>query len=82
VTVEVPVITVTRLDGSHLTINADLLEYVEATPDTILTMTTGHKLVVRETPESITQAVVAYRQRILRGPTVSMLGAAVDAAAE
>ncbi len=61
-------ITLTRLDGSHLIVNADLIEFVEATPDTIVSLATGKKVVVRESPEAVVQAVVAYKQMIYQGP--------------
>jgi len=55
-------ITVTRLNGTRVTVNALLIETVEETPDTIITLTTGKKFVVTEkTPEVIglTQAYFA-----------------------
>jgi flagellar protein FlbD len=57
-------IKVTRLNGKELIINADLIETVEATPDTIITLTTNSKYMVRETPEEIVEKVVEYRRRI------------------
>jgi flagellar protein FlbD len=39
-------IEITRLNGSHLAINCDLIKYSEASPDTVLTLITGEKLVV------------------------------------
>jgi flagellar protein FlbD len=55
-------IKVTRFDQSELIINAELIEFVEQTPDTVLTMTTGRKVLVRETADEIVQRVIAYRQ--------------------
>ena len=46
-------ITVTRLNGTRVTVNALLIESVEETPDTIITLTTGKKLVVTETAAEI-----------------------------
>ncbi|ALS27554.1 flagellar FlbD family protein [Paenibacillus cisolokensis] len=47
-------ITVTRLNGTKVTVNALLIETVEETPDTVVTLTTGKKIIVREnTPEII-----------------------------
>ena len=40
-------IDVTRLDGKSITINSDLIETVEETPDTIITLTTGKKIIVK-----------------------------------
>ena len=60
------VIYVTRLDGSELVINAELIESVEQRPDTVISLTTGRKLIVQQSAEEIIERVIAYRQRILR----------------
>ena len=60
-------ITVTRLDGSEVIVNAELLELIEATPDTHLTLTDGRKLIVREAPHEVVARVIAYR-RAAYGP--------------
>ena len=60
-------ITVTRLDGSEVVVNAELIELVEATPDTHLTLTDGKHLIVREAPEVVVARVIAYR-RTAYGP--------------
>lgn len=57
-------IEVTRLNDSKLVINADLIEFVEATPDTIISLTTGKKIMVRETPQEIIDRVTQFRNRI------------------
>ncbi|HHV54079.1 MAG TPA: flagellar FlbD family protein [Firmicutes bacterium] len=57
-------IQATRLDGSEIVINADLIETVEAVPDTVITLTTGRKLVVRESVDELVGRVVAYRRRV------------------
>jgi flagellar protein FlbD len=64
------VIRLTRLDGSEFYLNADLIEAIEATPDTMLSLTTHKKLIVRESPEEVVERVIAYKQRILRGPII------------
>jgi flagellar protein FlbD len=61
-------ITVTRLDGSHLVVNADLIETVEHTADTVIALLDGKKLVVATPVDEIVERVIAYRQRIARGP--------------
>jgi flagellar protein FlbD len=63
-------IPLTRLDGSDVVINADLIVTVEKTPDTMLTLTTGHHILVKETVERVIERVVEYRHTILTGPTV------------
>lgn len=60
-----------RLDGSSFHLNTDLVEMIEANPDTVLTLNSSRKFVVRETPSDIIDAVVAYRRRIFAiGPTL------------
>ena len=60
-------ITLTRFDGSRLTVNAEQIEFVETTPDTVITLLSGKKLIVREPVDQIVGLIVAYRQRILAG---------------
>lgn len=50
-----------------MVVNADLIETVEAVPDTVITLTTGRKLVVREPVTEVVARVVAYKQRIQGG---------------
>jgi len=57
-------ITVTRLNGSHVMINALLIETVEETPDTVVTLTTGKKLVVKEKAPELVLLVQGYLRSI------------------
>jgi len=59
-------IRLTRLNHVPLVINSDLIEHVENTPDTVITLTTGHKIVVTESPEEIIERVVEFRRAILQ----------------
>ena len=52
-------------DRDSLYLNPDLIQYVEARPDTHITLTTGTNLTVFETPEQVAEAVLAYRVRLL-----------------
>jgi flagellar protein FlbD len=61
-------IFVTRFDGSEFVINSDLIETVEATPDTVITFAKDKKVVVRETPEQIIDRIVRFRHRMLVDP--------------
>lgn len=45
-------------------VNGELIEFVEATPDTVITLTTGKKIVVKESVDEIIQRVIAYKQKI------------------
>jgi flagellar protein FlbD len=62
------VIVLTRLDGKELVVNADHLLVVEATPDTVIRLTTGEHLMVREPPDEVVNRVAAWRRRLLAGP--------------
>jgi len=65
---EFAVIYVTRLDGSQLVVNADLIETVEHTADTVITLLDGKKLVVKTLVHEVVDRVIGYRQMIARGP--------------
>lgn len=54
-----------RLDGKEFVVNVDLIETVEATPDTVISLTTGRKYVVRESvDEVVARALEFYRARL------------------
>ncbi|HEX7058028.1 MAG TPA: flagellar FlbD family protein [Bacilli bacterium] len=57
-------IALTRLNGTQVTVNALLIETIEATPDTIITLTTGKKLVVREQVTEVVELVKVYMRNI------------------
>ena len=61
-------IYVTRLDGSQLVVNADLIETVEHTANTVITLLDGKKLVVATEVGDVVDRVIGYRQLIARGP--------------
>jgi flagellar protein FlbD len=58
-------IALTRLNGSPMVVNSDLIQYAESAPDTTLTLLNGEKVVVRETPAEVIDMAVAYRARLL-----------------
>src|ERR1700758_1279767 len=58
-------IEVTRLNGNPMVLNSDLIKTMEASPDTMLTLINGEKLIVRETCAEVTEGVLAYRARLL-----------------
>lgn len=60
-------IYVTRLDDSELAVNAELIETVEQRPDTVITLTTGRKLVVRQSVAEIIERVITYRRQVYGG---------------
>ena len=66
-------IYVTRLDGSQLAVNADLIETVERTADTVITLVDGKRLIVSTPVDEIVARVTVYRQRTGRcGPPVML----------
>jgi flagellar protein FlbD len=58
------VIRLTRINQKPLVINCDLIEHVETTPDTVITMTNGQKFVVLESSEDVVRLVVEYRRAL------------------
>ncbi len=59
-------IIVTRLNGSEIVVNADLIETIESTPDTIVTLVDGTRYVVEETPDELIDSIKGYRAAVLR----------------
>ena len=58
-------IEVTKINGSKVLINPDLMELVEETPDTVITFTTGRKIIVKESRQEVKNLVKLYRKDIL-----------------
>jgi flagellar protein FlbD len=61
-------IQLTRLNHAAMVLNSDLIEHIDVTPDTVITLTTGQILRVRETAEEVIERIVEFRRRILAGP--------------
>ncbi len=57
-------IRVTRLNRIPLLLNSDLIEQIEITPDTVITLSTGEKLMVLETADEVAERVLAFRRAI------------------
>lgn len=57
-------IRLTRLNRAPMVLNADLIEHIDVTPDTVITLTTGQILRVRETAEEVVRRIIAFRRRI------------------
>ncbi len=57
-------ILVHRLNGTEITINSDLIEIIEATPDTTITFTTGKILNVQESIDDIKERVIEYKRKL------------------
>ncbi len=58
------IIEVTKLNGSKILINSDLIETVEETPDTVVSLTTGKKLLVKESRQEVKNLVKSFRREI------------------
>ncbi|HZZ38967.1 MAG TPA: flagellar FlbD family protein [Acidobacteriaceae bacterium] len=57
-------IHLTRLNRNPLVVNSDLIKYAEASPDTMLTLINGEKIVVLESCEEVVARTIAYRARV------------------
>lgn len=61
----IAVITVTRLNGPQLAVNPDLVQRIEATPDTILTLIDGTKFVIEESPAAVADLIITFRATVV-----------------
>jgi flagellar protein FlbD len=57
-------IWLTRLNRVPLVLNSDMIEHIEATPDTVITLSNGQIWRVRESAEEVVERVIAFRRRI------------------
>ena len=57
-------IELTKLNDIKFSVNPELIEIVETTPDTVITLTTGRKLIVKESRQDIKNLVVSYKRKI------------------
>ena len=57
-------IYITKLNNVEILLNEDLIEVIEETPDTIITLTTGKKVIVKENKEELYQKIKAYKREI------------------
>lgn len=57
-------IKLTRLNGKEFVLNIDLIEFIESTPDTVISTTTGKKIVVMESVDEIIQRIIEFRRRL------------------
>lgn len=61
-------IALNRLNNQPIMVNADLIETLESTPDTVVTLTSGNKLIVRDSPEEIQAKIIEYKRQIHGAP--------------
>lgn len=64
-------IKLTRLNDTLFVINVDLIEFVETIPDTIITTTTGKKLMVKESVDDVITRVIEFKRRCAQAPGTS-----------
>ena len=68
-------VSVTRLDGSAFILNDDLIVTIERTPDTLVWLTTGDRVLVHETPEDLVEKITKYRRELARViPAITVSG--------
>ena len=75
-------IQLTRLNNQALIVNCDLIKFVETAPDTVLTLVSGEKILVRENPEEVLERIVAYRRDVLAGGILKVAQTRDSASAE
>ncbi len=59
-------IQLTRLNNTEIFINSDMIETIEKTPETVISLTNGKKLTVKEPPQDVVDRVIRFRQEITR----------------
>jgi len=64
------VIQLTRLNHQQFAVNSDLIKFIEKAPDTVVSLTTGEKIVVLETPERVIEKVIEFRRAL--GPCAAV----------
>lgn len=60
-------IRLTHLNAKEFLVNCDLIQYVEITPDTLVIMTSGDRIMVKESPGELLERVVAFKRRVMEG---------------
>lgn len=58
-------IKVSRINGKRFVVNCDLIELIEETPDTVITLTTGKKLVIKESVDEVIEKVIKFKRYTL-----------------
>jgi len=57
-------IELTKLNGQKVLVNCDIIEFVEETPDTVISLTTGRKIIVKESRQEVKNLVKSYRKEL------------------
>lgn len=64
-------IRVTRFNGTKIYLNAELIQSVEGTPDTVITLTNNTKVIVKERPEEVVKEIIIYK-RLVHNPELGI----------
>ena len=59
-------ISLTKLSNQGFVVNADLIKFIESTPDTMITLTTGERLIVKESSDEVIRRAVSYGRMLRR----------------
>ncbi len=73
-------VELTRLNGQSMVVNGDLIERIEALPDTFVSLTTGKKLIVRESVSEVMHRMLSYRRSVLMQSSILNSAMAVETA--
>lgn len=57
-------ISIKRFNGTQIYLNPELIQMVEGTPDTVITLTNGTKIIVKDLPETVVKKFIAYQQLV------------------
>ncbi len=57
-------IELTKLNDMKFSVNAEIIEFIEETPDTVISLTTGKKIIVKESRQEVMDLVIAYKRAI------------------
>lgn len=57
-------IKLTKFNGLRFFLNAEIIRSVESTPDTVITLLSGEKILVKESPEEVTGKIIAYKRKV------------------
>ncbi|MEA1973194.1 MAG: flagellar FlbD family protein [Candidatus Cloacimonadota bacterium] len=63
-------VKITKFNGKEILVNSDLIEFIEATPDTIITLTTGKKVIVKDKVEDLVERIVKFKKKIYELPEI------------
>lgn len=63
-------IELTRLNGTKFIVNCDLIKFMESTPDTMITLSSGEKMMVKDPIQDILRKTIDYRKRLYQEPIV------------